>query len=61
MMKFVTLSSMFVGNATLLIVYVVSAEIELAMMPLLGAFITGCALTRMLLVPERRPSIYDDT
>ncbi len=60
MMLFVTLSSMFVGNMVLLIVYAVSGQMSLMMMPLLGAFVTGCAITRQLLVPERRPNMYED-
>ena len=60
MMKFVTLSSMFVGNSTLLIVYVASGQGGLVMLPLVGATVTGCALVRMLVMPLQRPSIYED-
>lgn len=56
MMPFVTISSMFVGNATLLIVYTVSAEVDLAVLPLLGSCITGMALKRALMTPPRQPN-----
>ena len=60
MTGFVTLSSMFVGNVTLLIVYLVSGQMGLAAIPLLGAVVTGSAITRMVVVAERRPSIYEE-
>lgn len=55
-----TLSSLFVASVVLVIVHLVSGELLLAGLPLLGAFVTGGAITRMVVVPVRRRNTYDD-
>lgn len=61
MMGFVTLSSMFVANMVLLIVLIASGELALAILPATGALITGCAITRIVVVPEvRRNAFLED-
>lgn len=51
MMGFVTLSSMFVGNMVLFLVFMGHGEVTLALLPLLGSTVTGMGLTRILMVP----------
>ena len=52
MQGFVTLSSMFVGNVVVGIVTTVNGHVSGAILPVVGATVTGCAISRMLMAPE---------
>jgi hypothetical protein len=51
---------MFVGNVVVLIVTMVNGQTVAALLPMLGATVTGCAITRMIVVGEKRMNVYDE-